>query len=274
MDSLLREYLDEKMLALSPRTIESYEYFMGKFSDFIKKPLAEVQKEDINAFIRSYQERGTSKNSLNTIQTCIICFYTWARDNEKIQGNPLKAVIRIKREKTLPIYLTMDEMKLLIDTAVDERDNLIVKLLYTTGVRVSELVNIKKKDIDFKTGDIKIFGKGSKERIVNISSLFVMDQIYKYSLEFDDEQKIIDLDTATVQDTIRKLRKQAGIKKKVTPHKLRHSFATHLLQSGGNIVVIQQLLGHSNLNTTQIYAHTTMEEKRKSLQNSPMSKVM
>jgi site-specific recombinase XerD len=270
MDQLLKEYLDDKALSLSDRTIESYTYYLTRFSAFISKPLADVKKEDITAFIRHHQERGNNKNSLSTIQTCIISFYQWARDNEKVQGNPIKGLNRIKVDSRLPIYLTKEEWIKLRDTAIDERDNLIVKLLYSTGVRVSELVSIKKKDIDFQTGDIRIFGKGSKERVVNVPSPFVLDQIQRYTAEFDDEQRVIELDTATVQATLRKLRAQAEIKKKITPHKLRHSFATHALESGMNVIEIQKLLGHSNLNTTQIYAHASIENIRKNLKNTPM----
>lgn len=236
--------------------------------------MADVKKEDITAFIRSQQERGNKKSSLSTIQTCIISFYGWARDNEKITGNPIKGLNNIKADARLPIYLTLDEVKTLFQTAIDERDNLIVKLLYVTGVRVSELVNIKKSDIDFKTGRIKIFGKGSKERMVTIRSPFVLDQLQKYSAEFADDQRIIELDTATVQQTLRKLRAQAGFKKKITPHKLRHSFATHLHQAGADILEIQKLLGHSNLNTTQIYAHSSLEDQEAAIDKSPISKVM
>lgn len=274
MDTLLKEFLDDKSLSLSNRTVESYTYYLTRFSNFISKPLVDVKKEDITAFIRSHQDRGNKKSSLSTIQTCIISFYSWARDNDKIQSNPLKGLNRIKTDKCLPVYLTKDEIKTLFDTAIDERDNLIVKLLYTTGIRVSELVNMKKSDIDFKTGRIKIFGKGSKERMVIIRSPFVLDQLYRYSKDFAPDQRIISLDTATVQQTLRKLRAQAGFTKKVTPHKLRHSFATHLKQDGGSIVDIQKLLGHSNLNTTQIYAHSSMEDQEKMIDNSSISKVI
>jgi site-specific recombinase XerD len=220
------------------------------------------------------QDRGVKKNSLSTFQTNIISFYQWARFNDKILSNPIKGLQKIKEDARIPIYLTREEWIQLRDTAIDERDNLIIKVLYSTGVRVSELVSIKKADIDFKTGDIKVFGKGSKERVVNIPSPYVLDRLMKYTAEFDSEQRVFELTTSTVERTLRELRARAELKKKVTPHKLRHSFATHMLQSGGNIVNIQQLLGHSSLNTTQKYTHTTMEAKRNDLQNSPMSKEM
>lgn len=273
MDPLLREYLDDKIIALSPKTIKNYTYFLSKFSEKVGILLVDVKKEDITAYLRGMQDRGVKKNSLSTIQTCIISLYQWARDNEKVQGNPIKGLQRIKPDSRLPIYFTIEQVKLLFDTALDERDNLICKVLYSTGVRVSELVSIKKGDINFKDGHIKVFGKGSKERMVSIRSPFVLDQLYRYTREFDDNQPVFELTTATVERTLRELREKCGLKK-LTPHKLRHSYATHLKQSGMNIVDIQKLLGHASLNTTQIYAHSTIEDQDKGVDNSPISKVM
>jgi integrase/recombinase XerD len=273
MDVLLREYLDERTLSLSPKTILNYKYSLSRFSDAINKPLADVRKEDIMAYLRAMQDRGVMKSSLSTFQTNIISFYMWARDNDKVQGNPVKGLQKIKTDARLPIYFTVDQVKLLFDTAIDERDNLICKILYSTGVRVSELVSIKKGDINFKTGHIKIFGKGSKERMVSIRSPFVLDQLKRYTEEFDENQPVFELTTSTIERTLRELRAQCGLKK-LTPHKLRHSYATHLKQAGGNIVDIQKLLGHASLNTTQIYAHSSIEDQDKMVDNSPISKVM
>lgn len=273
MDPLLREYLDDKVIALSPKTIKNYTYFLSKFSASVGKPLVDVVKEDITAYLRGLQNRGVKKNSIATVQTCIISLYQWTRDNEKVQGNPIKGLQRIKPDARLPIYFTTDQVKLLFDTAIDERDNLICKILYSTGVRVSELVSIKKGDIDFKSGHIKIFGKGSKERMVSIRSPFVLDQLYKYTIAMQDTQPVFELSTATVERTMRELREKCGLKK-LTPHKLRHSYATHLKQDGGSIVDIQKLLGHANLNTTQIYAHSSIEDQDKMVDNSRLSKVI
>lgn len=102
----------------------------------------------------------------------------------------------------------------------------------------------------------------------------MLDQLKRYTEEFAPDQRIFELDTSTVQLTLRRLRDQAGFTKKITPHKLRHSFATHLKQAGGSIVDIQKLLGHSNLNTTQIYAHSSMEDQEKMIDNSPLREVI
>jgi site-specific recombinase XerD len=148
---------------------------------------------------------------------------------------------------------------MLFEKASDPRDNIIVSMLYATGVRVSELVNIKKKDIDFDRNTVNVFGKGAKERIVLVPDSLT-DRLKYYCGSLGSDDLLFDLTPRTVQRIIKSLASIAGIKKKVTPHKLRHSFATHMLQNGGNVVAIQKLLGHTSLNTTQIYTHYDVDE--------------
>jgi site-specific recombinase XerD len=148
----------------------------------------------------------------------------------------------------------------------------MVKILYSTGVRVSEFVSIKKADINFTTGDIHVFGKGSKERIVIVGP-DVLEDLRKYCEAFKPDQKIFPVTTMTIQYRIKVLAAQAGINKHVTPHKLRHSFATHLNQAGTNIITIKDLLGHESLNTTQIYAHAGLEAAHQAYKNSPLEHV-
>jgi len=163
-------------------------------------------------------------------------------------------------------------MRSLIETAVEPRDNLIVKMLYATGVRVSELVNIKKQDIDLDRNTIKVFGKGAKERIVLLPDALKV-QLEAYCSGFLESQKLFDLNIRTVERDIKSLAYRAGINKKVTPHKLRHSFATHMLQNGGNVVAIQKLLGHTSLSTTQIYTHYSVDELKDMYANThPMNR--
>jgi site-specific recombinase XerD len=186
-------------------------------------------------------------------------FYSFLSENEYVKTDPAKGINAVKIDKKAPIYLTQDEMRALIETAIDPRDNMMVKMLYATGVRVSELVNVKKQDIDVERNTIKVFGKGAKERIVLMPDE-MKAQLVLYCGGFSDGQKLFDLNIRTVERTIKMLAARAGINKKVTPHKLRHSFATHMLQNGGNVVAIQKLLGHTSLNTTQIYTHYSVDE--------------
>jgi integrase/recombinase XerD len=120
-------------------------------------------------------------------------------------------------------------------------------------------VNIRRQDIEFDRGNIKVFGKGAKERIVLIPDV-MKPQVEVYCGDLKDDERLFDITPRMVQIEIKKLARLAGINKKVTPHKLRHSFATHMLQNGGNVVAIQKLLGHTSLNTTQIYTHYSVDE--------------
>jgi site-specific recombinase XerD len=127
-------------------------------------------------------------------------------------------------------------------------------MLYSTGLRVSELVHLSKKDIDFDSGEIKVLGKGSKERVVLLHPAYI-EQFKEYVKHFDRDQLLFPLDKGTIEKDIKRMAKVAEIHKHVTPHKLRHSFATHLFKETKNIVLVQELLGHSSISTTQIYTH-------------------
>jgi site-specific recombinase XerD len=191
-----------------------------------------------------------------------------------VNENPMANIDKIKYEDKLPIYLTVEEIKKLIDTAktINPRDELMIKMLYATGIRVSELVGMKKSDVQWKDNRIKVFGKGAKERTVEVPGPFMRD-LEVYASHFEPNQKLFDYHTGTVQDDIRKIRSVAEINKKVTPHKLRHSFATHMIQNNGNVEAIRKLLGHTSLNTTQRYMHLGEREVRQQCdQTHPMFK--
>ncbi|MBU0957262.1 MAG: tyrosine-type recombinase/integrase [Nanoarchaeota archaeon] len=164
----------------------------------------------------------------------------------------------IKRNKTIPNILTAEEVKKLIDFTVNIKHKLIIKLLYGCGLRVSELVNLKKEDINFEEGLIHIkLAKGRKDRFVKIPDS-VVEELGNYCKLVDPGILFVSarggkLTTATIQAILKKAGKKAGIKKRVYPHLLRHSFATHLLDSGIDLRIIQKLLGHSDIKTTQVY---------------------
>jgi site-specific recombinase XerD len=266
-------FLDEKRLSSSPRTIELYSLVLKKFREHAGKPIEQCTRPDIVRYLNHIIfERKLSKATAANTLSVLKSFYSFLLQNEYINADPTKGINPVKIDKKAPEYLTQGEMKELINIASGDRDNLMVKMLYATGVRVSELVNIKKQDIDTGQGTIKVFGKGAKERIVLIPDV-MRPQVEAYCGPLKDEDKIFDLTPRMVQLEIKKLSKMAGINKKVTPHKLRHSFATHMLQNGGNVVAIQKLLGHTSLNTTQIYTHYSVDELKEMYANThPMSK--
>lgn len=186
----------------------------------------------------------------------------------EILGKDFSKIKIPKKDKSLPEVLNKEEVKSLIDGADNLKSRLIISLLYSSGLRVSELVNLKVEDLNFSdnTGWVRK-GKGGKDRLIGLSSLLCEElksymesrgagNVYVFSREKP-------LTTRNIQKIIKGTRERAGISKKVTPHTLRHSFATHLLEGGTDIRKIQVLLGHSSLNTTQVYAHVSMDEIKK-----------
>ena len=179
-----------------------------------------------------------------------------------------------KKEKRLPEVLSKDEVKKLIDSCDNNKSRLIVSMLYSSGLRVSELVNLKVDDLNFqeKTGWVRL-GKGNKDRIFTISEALAGElgeylQGREHKFVFSKEKP---LTTRNIQKIMYGLRKRSGIHKKITPHTLRHSYATHLLEQGTDIRTIQVLLGHSSLNTTSLYTHISSDQIKK-IQN-PLDKL-
>lgn len=270
---LIEIFLDEKRLSSSPNTIKQYDLILHNFLKFCDAKPEQVNRHLVVRYLNHLMfDQKRSKSYVSNIMSVIKSFYAFLIENEYVTTNPTRGISAVKIDKKAPIHLTQDEMQILIETAVDPRDNLIVKMLYATGVRVSELVNIKKQDIDFERNTIKVFGKGAKERIVLLPDV-LKAQIDAYSAGYTSDQKLFELNIRTVERDIKTLAARAGIDKKVTPHKLRHSFATHMLQNGGNVVAIQKLLGHTSLNTTQIYTHYSVDELKDMYAHThPMSK--
>lgn len=256
----IQMYLDEKSLGKSPETIRNYKHGCRSFEKWFNQPVEHATKPDILKYIGYLKGKNLKKSSIETAFIQLTTFYEWMRDETFITANPCTKISAPKADKTDPVYLTPEEMdKLLEVSSVNQRDDLIVKMLYSTGARVSELIKIKKKDIDFATGKIRVFGKGSKERIVLLHPAY-LEQFKEYVKAFDKDQVLFPLDKGTVEKDIKRMAKMAGIDKHVTPHKLRHSFATHLFRETKDIVLVQGLLGHSSIQTTQIYTHIDMED--------------
>jgi site-specific recombinase XerD len=255
-------FLDEKRLSSSAGTIRQYDQVLRSFERYAGKETDAVLRTDVIRYLNHLMfERNLSKATASNVLSVLKSFYKFMADNGYVVTNPTRSINSIKMDKKAPVYLTIGEMRELIDTAIDARDRLVVRMLYATGVRVSELINIRRRDIDFEGQTVKVFGKGAKERIVLIPSDMVGDlRHYCDSEGLGDGDRLLELTSRTVQRNIKVLARRAGITKNVTPHKLRHSFATHMLQNGGNVVAIQKLLGHASLNTTQIYTHYNVDD--------------
>jgi len=260
MNYLEKVRTELKLKGNSEKTISSYSFFINKFIKKVNPETASL--DDIKTFLAS-QIDNYSRKSQSLLISSLRFFYTNIIDKPEI-------VIKLKtpkKEKKIPIVLTKEEVKLLIDNADYEKTKLMVKTLYSTGLRVSELTNLTPKDLDLNNNNGWVRkGKGSKDRMFYFSPS-LSKELKKY-LENNPNNKYLfseekPLTPRNIQTIMKRLSKKANINKKITPHTLRHSFATHLLENGANLAEIQQLLGHENLETTRIYTHISQEQLKK-----------
>jgi len=260
----MNEIIDEYKVWLeiqgkSKNTIKTYAGTIKKFLEFLinngiiiidtKSINSSLDKNLILKFLAELKvKKKLDSNSLRLYVRAISSFLKFL-DNE----NLAKQIKAPKVDKRLPKFITYDELNKLLENAENYRDKLIIKFLFYTGVRVSELIKIKKNDIIFEDGFVKVYGKGGKERIVPIPKE-LLNELKDYINKINTEN-IFPLSSRQVERIIKYIAKNAGISKKVTPHVLRHSLATTLLSRGVDIRYIQEILGHSSLNITQIYTH-------------------
>lgn len=265
----------------SDYTEKNYELDLFKYFEYLDKNnlnYLTVKYKDVSNFTLFLAKQNYKSTTINRIDSSIRSFYNYLELEEKINGNPFKAASNLKVPKRLPNYFKYDEYLTMI-SVIDKddyeyRNRLILEMLFATGLRVSELSNIKIKDIDFSEREIKIMGKGSKERFVfyNKECAVVLDSYLKECRSKllngkDSEYLFINhlgdkLTDRGIRLIIDKIVKKSCIKSKVSPHTFRHTFATMLLNEGCNIKSVQELLGHSSLGTTGIYTHLTNDEVR------------
>lgn len=265
----------------SDYTEKNYELDLFKYFEYLDKNnlnYLTVKYKDVSNFTLFLAKQNYKSTTINRIDSSVRSFYNYLELEEKINGNPFKAASNLKVPKRLPNYFKYDEYLTMI-SVIDKddyeyRNRLILEMLFATGLRVSELSNIKIKDIDFSEREIKIMGKGSKERFVfyNKECAQVLDSYLKECRSKllngkDSEYLFINhlgdkLTDRGIRLIIDKIVKKSCIKSKVSPHTFRHTFATMLLNEGCNIKSVQELLGHSSLGTTGIYTHLTNDEVR------------
>lgn len=271
---------------LSPNSVAAYEQDLQRLTSYMEQHNIDVVKatyEDLQAFVF---ETFKSINSVRTqarLVAGIHSFYRFLLYHNYIQQDPSELLETPKKEHHLPDVLTLDEIDSMIaqlDMSKPEshRNRAIIEMLYGSGLRVSELINLRLSDIYRQEGFMRIIGKGSKQRLVPISP--VADQWLQYWLEdrskLDIKPEYSDivflnrygrqLTRAMIFTIIKTLAKQADIHKNISPHTLRHSFATHLLQNGADLRIIQQLLGHEDITTTEIYTHIEIQDLREAIQ--------
>jgi len=253
--------VEMKLRGFSEHTQRAYNKYCEHFVQSLNgKPIDQVIDTDVKTYLSSMVEK-TAARSVNLARAAVL-FYTNEIHKRNITGIKVPKI-----EKSLPVVLTKDEIVKLIAAVPRRRSQLLLKLLYASGLRVSELVSLHIADIQGTTITVRS-GKGKKDRmtilpqsLANEIALYVRD--HRLTGLLFPGRKGKPLTTRNVQAIISRATKRAEINKHVTPHKLRHSFATHLLEAGTDIRVIQELLGHSNLQTTQIYTHVSREQIQK-----------
>ena len=255
MNGLLEKLRRElEIRNFSRKTVKSYVHFTGKFLEYSK---GKGINEDT---VKEYVQNRLASSDPSTVSASISAIKFFFE-------NVLKQGIDVpypKRNRKLPEVLAAEEVRRLVDSTMNVKHKLILKLLYGCGLRVSEVVNLKKEDINFDEGLIHVrLSKGRKDRFVKIPDS-LKGELEGYSklsegAHFFMSQRGGKLTTATIQKIVKNAAKKAGIKKRVSPHTLRHSFATHLLEQGIDLRIIQKLLGHSDIKTTQIYTQVSTQ---------------
>ena len=250
-----------KLLGLSNRTIESYCFFLKPFLETIKNPET-ITIDQVESFSAGMIDKYSNKSRSLAISSLRFFF-------KRIVDRPdifVKLEVP-KKEKKLPIVLSTEEVKKLIDSIEHQKSKLIVKMLYSSGLRVSELVNLSTKDLDFaqNIGWVRK-GKGSKDRLFKIADS-ISKQLQRYLSKHPNNKYLFSeaepMSVRNVQFIVTSAAKKAGINKRVSPHTLRHSFATALLEAGNDLRVIQEILGHASISTTELYTHISNEQIRR-----------
>ena len=286
---LIEKYINylEYERKLSKNTILSYKNDLKNFDIYFNGNLKNLTFKDIEKYIASIQ--NLNSRSISHHITVINSFYEFLTADKIIESNPCSNISSPKTAKKLPIYLTEEEIDNLLNinlfTAYDYRNKAMLELLYATGLRITELCSLKITDIDLDNCFIRVFGKGKKERIVPISDIAIKHlKIYLNTYRGEILKNQIS-DYVFISNSLKNISRQGffkilkkecqrcGITKNVSPHVLRHSFATHLLKHGADLRIIQELLGHEDISTTQIYAHLVNEKLKKDYEHHPRSRM-
>ena len=278
MTQLLNKFLDylENQKNYSKHTLKSYKKDILQFIEFLKrkkiKNFEEVEYEDFIEFLGDLKKTGFKEKTIGRKVASLKSFYKFLSSRKYITRNPALLIQSPKVPENLPNFLTYNEVLKILQIPLQNkwqflRDKAIIELLYSTGIRVGELANLKTKDINFLDEVIKVKGKGKKERIIPVGRVALNCLIEYIEKRPNKKEEFLFLNKygkrlteRSIERIIKKYAIIAGINKKVTPHTLRHTFATHLLDRGADLRMVQELLGHERITTTQIYTHLTVEK--------------
>ena len=266
----------------SDYTCKNYYEDLKEYNSFLNIEHIKYNEINYKLCLNYLSYLNNNKNSKSTISrklSSLRTFYKYLVFQNKVKNNPFLLVSSPKKEKKIPKFINYNNLEEIfsipdIESSLGQRERIILELLYASGIRISELVNIKLKDIDFKNKSILIFGKGSKERVVyygeyaeEILNLYLNDSRNKLLEGIQSEYLIVGkkrekLTTRRIEQIIEEIINKTSLKMNITPHMFRHTFATHLLDQGCDLLVVQELLGHESLSSTEIYTHVSNEHLR------------
>lgn len=281
MDRAIGKFLDFLKIErnASAHTLRSY----AKDLSLLRQALGDRPWEDadllaLRQFVAEERSRGLSKTTVARRVAAIRSFFRFLHREGHLSSNPALGLVRPKQDRRLPAFLSVEQATRLVEAPQGEgfaacRDRAILETLYSTGLRVSELVGLKIRDADLIGGTLRVIGKGRKERLAPVGS-YSVQAIRRYLKTLGREIDLPDrplfrnfrrgaLTDRSVRRILNRYLAQAGTAMKISPHALRHSFATHLLDRGADLRAVQELLGHSSLTTTQVYTHVTTERLKR-----------
>ena len=276
-------YFMEVERGVSPNTTQSYRRDVNKFFSFmerLKKDIRKIEREDIVNFLMFLKDQDLSTTTIARNLASLKTFWKFLVAERIVKDNVAAIVETPKIWKTIPDVLNREEVESLLEAPKKKgwmgvRDRAILELMYATGLRVSEVTNLKKADANLEAGFVKCMGKGGKERIVPLGRIageaiekYLKDSRGKLSKKSEGSELFLSrlgkkISRQSLWKIIKKYALEAGIKKHITPHTLRHSFATHLLEGGAELRGVQEMLGHADISTTQLYTHINKDKLKK-----------
>ncbi|MGK9476479.1 site-specific tyrosine recombinase XerD [Melioribacter sp. OK-6-Me] len=283
MESFLKEYLTLLLYEknLSENTVSSYQSDLKKFFDFLYREnvsdLNDVTSEVISKYLEEMRQLGIDSSTSARYMSALRGFWSFLENMNYVSSNPTEKLTGIHISRKLPSVLSVEEIDLIlqsvdVSTPAGLRDRAILELFYSSGLRVSELINLRMTDLLFDDEVIRVLGKGSKERFVPVgkSAVYWINEYLKMGRPFLKNQirsenfvflsrRGTKLSRMWIWKIFERYSKQAGINKEIHPHTFRHTFATHLIEGGADLRAVQEMLGHADISTTQIYTHVDRE---------------
>jgi tyrosine recombinase XerD len=264
---------------LSPHSIRAYRQDIDQFHDFLANvALDKVDYKTLRRYLGHLKQLGYERSTIARRMASLRTYFRFLARERMVQGNPTLGLQSPKQTRKLPDFLEWEELQRLL-SAPDEspiglRDRAILELLYATGMRVSEAAELTIRQLNWEEGEIRVIGKGNKERMV-LMSTHAQDHLRRYleegrpALKPQSPERVFlnrngkSLSVRSIERMLKRHARTAGLEKEISPHTLRHTFATHLLEGGADLRVVQELLGHASLSTTQIYTHVSQDRLRK-----------